>query len=320
MAWGHPFESQFVGHKSTVEIHPTHLELSFDLEVPLPLVERAYQESGHTDKKQWLSDWIGDQQTEIERNLWLDINSVRQPEWSEIEHGIPMWKEESKFLVFSTTLRHHSVDRFQSLLLLDQVFIGEPSVYWTDVRLAREIVVVETDTIELNGSRYTTHLRRWEMEETRREMRLTMKDSIWSRLDTWWQTVVLNQDGIRTMKEAFIPQDAWRLWTLGQTPLWVGLVSILLGMVTGIKGTLKISLILCLLAAGSIAVPVFPVSLRLMVMGVLMVVLLQRRGRLIALGTLILLLCQPGWVLVPSIIIGLLLKRFFFGHKMTSCG
>ena len=33
MAWGHPFESQFVGHKSTVEIHPTHLELSFDLEV-----------------------------------------------------------------------------------------------------------------------------------------------------------------------------------------------------------------------------------------------------------------------------------------------
>ena len=50
-----------------------------------------------------VSDWIGDQQTEIERNLWLDVNSVRQPEWSEVEHGMPMWKKNAKFLVFSTT-------------------------------------------------------------------------------------------------------------------------------------------------------------------------------------------------------------------------
>ena len=104
MAWGHPFESQFVGHKSTIEVYPTHLEVSFDLEVPLPLVERAYQESGHPDKKEWLSGWIGDQQIEIEQNLWLDINLVRQSEWSEVEHSTPMWKEESKFLVFSTIL------------------------------------------------------------------------------------------------------------------------------------------------------------------------------------------------------------------------
>ena len=39
MAWGHPFESQFVGHKGALEIHSTHLELAFDLEIPLPLVE-----------------------------------------------------------------------------------------------------------------------------------------------------------------------------------------------------------------------------------------------------------------------------------------
>ena len=51
MAWGHPFESQFVGHKSALKVHSTHLELAFDLEIPLPLVERAYQESGHRDKK-----------------------------------------------------------------------------------------------------------------------------------------------------------------------------------------------------------------------------------------------------------------------------
>ena len=135
--------------------------------------------------------------------------------------------------------------------------------------LAREIIVVATDTIDLNGSRYTTHLKRWEMEEARREVRIAMTDSIWSRLDAWWQTVVLKQDKLRTMKEAFLPQDAWRLWTVGKTPLSVGLISIFLGMVTGIKGTLKTSSIVCLLAGVSFAVPVLPVSLRLTLMGIL---------------------------------------------------
>ena len=310
MAWGHPFESQFVGHKSTMEIYPTHLELSFDLEVPLPLVERAYQESGHPDKKEWLSDWIGDQQTEIVQNLWLDVNLVRQPEWSEVEHGMPMWKEDAKFLVFSTTLRHHSNEGFRSVLLLDQVYIGEQSVYWTDVLLAREMVVVATDTIELNGTRYSTHLKRWEMEEARREVRIAMRESIWSRLDGWWQSEVLSQDSMQTMKEAFLPQDAWRLWTVGKTPLMVGIFSMFIGLVIGIKGTLKKTSLVCLLAVLSSTLPVLPASFRLAVMGVLVLGSFQSRARLLALGSCALLLCQPGWVLVPSLILGILVKKF----------
>lgn len=308
MAWGHPFESQFVGHKSTLEIYPTHLELSFDLEIPLPLVDRAYQESGHTNKKQWLSDWIHEQQNEIEQNLWLDINSIRQHEWNEVEHSIPMWKEESKFLVFSTILKHRSVEGFQSLLLLDQVFIGEPSVYWTDVQLAREIVVVATDTIDVNGSRYTTHLKRWEMEDSRREVRIAMKDSTWRRLEAWWHTVVLNQGEMRTMKEAFLPHDAWRLWTIGKTPLWVGLVSILLGVVTGFKGTFKASSVLGVLVLFSLTVPVLPSTIRLTLMGISVLLLGQKHIRIVSLGVLALLLCQPGWILIPPIIVGVLLK------------
>ena len=73
---------------------------------------------------------------------------------------------------------------------------------------------MDTDT-KLNDSRYTTHLKRWEMEETRREVRIAMKESIWSRADAWWQSVVLNQDvkhvderGVRTPRYLAI-MDNW---------------------------------------------------------------------------------------------------------------
>ena len=315
ISWGHPFESQFVGHKSTLAISPTHLEVSFDLEIPLPLVERAYQESGHTNKRQWLSDWIHQQQNEIEQNLWLDVNSIRQHEWNDVEHSTPIWKEESKFLVFSTILKHQSMEGFESLLLLDQVFIGEPSVYWTDVLLARQIVVVATDTIDLNGNRYTTHLKRWEMEDSRREVRIAMKDSMWSRLEAWWQSVVLKQDEFRTMKEAFLPQDTWRLWMVGETPLLVGLISILIGVVAGIKGSLRTSSVLAVLALCSLAVPVLPVSFRLTLMVLLVLILPKKPIRMVALGALALLLCQPSWILLPAVIVGTLLKTLIADIK-----
>ena len=109
-----------------------------------------------------------EQQLEIEQNLWLEINGVRQSTWTDAVHGAPMWKEESKFLVFTTTLEYQSPEDIQSILLLDQVFIGEPSVYWFDAQLSRDIVVLATDTIEVNNDRYKTHLKRWEMEESRR--------------------------------------------------------------------------------------------------------------------------------------------------------
>ena len=73
------------------------------------------------------------------------------------------------------------------------MFIGEPSVYWFDAQLSRDIVVLATDTIEVNNDRYKTHLKRWEMEESRREIRLAIAQSLWSRLDGWWRCTILSQ-------------------------------------------------------------------------------------------------------------------------------
>jgi len=309
VASGHPFESQFVGHKSTLEVHSTHLELEFDLEIPLPLVERAYQESGQTDKRVWFSDWMRLQQQDMEEYLWLEVNGIRQAAWTSVVHEQPMWKEEAKFLVFRATLDYRVPEEIQSILLLDQVFIGEPSVYWHDIQLSRDIVVLATDTIEINGDRYKTHLKRWEMEESRREIRLVISQSVWSRLDGWWRCIILNQASIQTMKEAFLPQDVWRAWTLGNTPLWVGIVSICMVIVTAVKGTYKSTVGLCFVALLWSAVPVLPVKLRLTLIALISLGLINRRGWTIVFGGMLILICQPSWVLMLGLLLGLILKH-----------
>ena len=310
MAWSHPFESQFVGHKSTLEIYPTHVQLEFDLEIPLPLVERAYQQSGQLDKNQWLGEWLRDQQDEIEQNLWLEINTVRQSGWTDTVHDVPMWKEESRFLVFTAKFQHESMDEIQSILLLDQVFIGEPSVYWLDIQLAREIVILATDTIEVDGDRYKTHLKRWEMEESRREVRLAMNRSAWSRLNAWWQETILDQAPQQTMKEAFLPADTWRAWTLGKTPLWLGLCSVLLGVFSGVKGTFKVTASVWAAAAIMSFVPVIPVNLRVTLIALFGLGLIHKHWRFSFLGVMLVLICHPSWPLIVATLMGVGLKMF----------
>lgn len=311
IAWGHPFESQFVGHKSTLEVHPTHLELEFDLEIPLPLVERAYQESGQADKRVWFSDWMRIQQLDMEEYLWLEVNDIRQAAWTNVVHEQPAWKEEAKFLVFRATLDYRAPEEIQSILLLDQVFIGEPSVYWHDIQLSRDIVVLATDTIEINGDRYKTHLKRWEMEESRREVRLAIAQSLWSRLDGWWRCTVLSQSSIQTMKEAFLPQDVWRSWTLGKTPLWIGIFSVVMVIVTAVKGTYKSTVGLCLVALAGSTMPVLPVNFRLTLIGLISLGLFNRRWCTTVLGCVLILICQPSWVLMVGLLLGLVLKHIF---------
>ena len=311
MAWGHPFESQFVGHKNTLEIHPTHLELEFSLEVPLPLVERAYRESGPVNKKIWLDEWMREQQKDIEQNIWLEIDGVRHSTWTKTMHEPPMWKEESNFLVFTSTLEYQSSKDIQSILLLDQVFIGEPSVYWLDAQISRGLVVLATDTIEVDGDRYTTHLKRWEMEESRREVRLSMYHSIWTRLDAWWNATILHQEPLQTIKEAFLPQDVWKAWTLGKTPLWIGMLSLFLGVVSGIKGYLRSTVMVCLMALVVSIVPVLPVHLRLSLIVVSACGVLHNRWWPTVLGCMMVLICQPSWILIAPLMLGLAFKLIF---------
>ena len=310
MAWAHPFESQFVGHKSTLEIYPTHVQLKFDLEIPLPLVERAYQQSGQLDKNQWLGEWLREQKDEMEQNLWLEINAVPQSGWTDTVHDVPIWKEESRFLVFTATFQHESPDEIQSILLLDQVFIGEPSVYWLDIQLARDIVILATDTIEVHGDRYKTHLKRWEMEESRREVRLAMNRSTWSKLNAWWQETILKQEPQQTMKAAFLPGDTWRAWNLGKTPLWLGICSVLLGVFSGSKATFRATALVCAAAAIMSFVPVLPVNLRVTLIALVGLGLIHKQWRFSFLGVMLVLICHPSWLLIVATMMGVGLKIF----------
>ena len=220
-------------------------------------------------------------------------------------------KEESNFLVFTSILEYRSSTDIQSILLLDQVFIGEPSVYWLDAQLSRELVVLATDMMEVNGDRYTTHLKRWEMEESRREVRISMYHSVWTRLEGWWETIILHQESLQTIGEAFLTQDVWKAWTLGKTPLWVGIFSVLLGVVSGIKGTFRSTSLVCLIALVVFVFPVFPVNLRLALIGVGACGLLHNRWWTTVLGCMLVMICQPSWILIAPLMLGLALKYVF---------
>ena len=305
VALAHPFQSQFVGHKSTLEIYPNRLTVSFDLEVPLPLVERAFQESGHSNKKQWLTDWMSDQQADIEENLWLEVDGIRQSQWGQVSHDRPMWKEESKFLVFSVTLEHASDQDMGSILLLDQVLIGEPSVYWTNIALDNHLVVYATDTIEINDrNRYSTHLKRWEMEEQRREIRLTLGNPFWKRIDGWWRHNILRKSEFVTVKEAFLPMDTFREWKLGNTPFWIGILSVLLAVIVGYKTHWKEHTSLNIIALSGLFVPTLPSTVRLAAMGFLICCMPFIRFRWVLVGICAIVLCDPSWVLLAGFVVG----------------
>ncbi len=226
LALGHPFESQFVGHKSEIQTSTDRLVLRLEVEVPLPLVERSFQESKQTDKKQWLSDWMLEMQSDITENVWLELNQERLTTWSGVEHQQPMWRESSKFLVFSTTFTQPLSANVEQILVLDQVLIGEPSVFWREVTLSRSVQVLDTDQIVFTDKgTYTTHLQRWEMEEQRREFRMVVDmNDIWQHCDTWWDVYILGEDRVQGLKQTVVPVDTWREWKTGKTPLWLGLM------------------------------------------------------------------------------------------------
>ena len=219
-------------------------------------------------------------------------------------HSTPMWKEESKFLVFSVDLTFENPDPLNSILILDQVLIGEPSVYWTDVLLTRDLVVTNTDAIIVNDSSYRTHLKRWEMEDSRRELRLTIDSRLWNQLDALWQCHILKQDSLQSAKEAFLPQDTLLVWKRGETPLWIGLFSILFVWSAGYKSSTMVRLMIVVFGIGMSIVPLLPVDFRYIALLTCLLGLIFRPIRWLSLGLCGLFLTHPTWVGVGSVVLG----------------
>lgn len=310
LALGHPFESQFVGHKSEIEVSTEQLVLRLEIEVPLPLVERSFQESNQTDKKQWLSDWMLEMQSDMESHLWLELNQERLSKWNGVEHQHPVWKDSSKFLVFSTTFRQPLYPDVEQILVLDQVLIGEPSVFWREVTLSKSVQVLDTDQILLTErGTYTTHLQRWEMEDQRREFRMVVDmNAIWQHCENWWDRLVLGQDRVQTLKQAFLPVDTWRDWKTGQTPLWLGLMVLVSTLFIGSRMPRNhrwYLVVMSILMSGIL----LPISYRFGVLILCGLGLLFPRFRL---------LCC-GWaccvILYPSLLLGLALLPLLFRSK-----
>ena len=296
--WAHPFESQFVGHKVHLLVLEHRLEATIELEVPLPLVERAFQESGQADKAEWLSDWMLEQQADMASNLWLDINEQRISQWDFVEHSSPMWQESSKFLLFKSRLSFTTPSPLKSALILDQIWLGEQSVFWTNVDVTRSVKVLATDQIEwTKANRYTTRLKRWSMEERQREVRLSLDSNVLThKIDAWWSTTVLNKESVQSLKSAVLTKDLWREWKLGETPWWLAILSSIFALVFGGQGT-KISMLLVVLCGCGLSLsPVLPLRLRLSIMVLLGVLSIVQRLRWQSLGVLLCILCYPSWI------------------------
>ena len=306
--WAHPFESQFVGHKIHLLVSKHRVEATFELEVPLPLVERAFKESGQADKEVWLADWMIEQQSDMVNNLWLDINGTRIQTWSLVEHSPPMWQESSKFLVFENHQSFVSTDPLESVSVLDQVWLGEQSVYWTEVDVTRWVKVLATDQIEWTTSnRYTTRLKRWSMEERQREVRLAVdSNEPIQQMDAWWSTIVLKKEGVQSLKKSFIPRDFWREWILGQTPWWLALLSFILAVGASTRGKLRSATVVALLGCGLSAISIVPLEFRVGVMMLVGVASIVQRIRWEAIGFLLCMLCYPSWIVVVGWAFGLL--------------
>jgi hypothetical protein len=304
----HPFESQFVGHKVHVLLSEHRLDATIELEVPMPLVERAFQESGQVNKTEWLSEWMHAQQLEMVNNLWLDINEERKPQWDVIEHSPPMWQESSNFLVFESRLSCTIVPPLTSVLLLDQIWLGEQSVFWTEVDIERSVNVLATDQIEwTSNNRYTTRLKRWSMEERQREIRLSLDpNELTHKIDAWWSTAVLNKESMRSLKSAVLPKDFWREWKLGETPWWLAILSGICALLCGVQGSKRSSLLVVLFGSGLSVIPVLPWKLRIGTMLVLGCITIVYRLRWYSIGLLLCILCYPSWIIAVGCMLGFL--------------
>lgn len=119
-------------------------------------------------RTQWLMEWNG------ERRQWQAAQCMD-----------PVLQEASSFLVFKCELSVSSDEPLETLSLLDQILIAEPSVYWTSVDLSRSIRLLETDRLAWSDeeqTRYKSTLDRWQMESVSREVRLAVSSrNIWAR-------------------------------------------------------------------------------------------------------------------------------------------
>ncbi len=321
VATAHPFESQFVGHKVHVTVEPDQVLVQLSIEVPLPLVERSYQEGGSaTDKEAWLSDWMTELQEDIQEHTWLEINRERESVWSKVEHQPPMWRESSKFLVFdsllTSTLNTPLQTPLQTLVLLDQILIAEPSVYWSEVEVDRGLLILDTDQIEWQANgRYTTHLKRWSMEESQREIRLLCDTtSPTQHIAKFWEQYVLGEPSLQGLKEAYLPRDWWREWKVGHTPWWLGVVSLVLAVFFGSKSDRSTLGLTAIMGSALLLLPVLPFTYRVGIIVLLLLGLFDRDKRWGACACALMVACRPSWIVLIFCILG------YFGHKMVLLG
>ena len=222
LVYAHPFEAQFVGHKTQLQVHPNELILHTSVEVPIKLIESYFQSSGEQSKRDWLQGWMDQLTEDISKHWLIDVNQQMES-WQSSKCKEPELREDSTFLVFTCTLSIPLQLVRTELVLVDQILIEEPSVYWKQISIAQSIDVLSTDQIEWKNkerTRYATHLERWEMEESQREIRLIF-DSNWiNQLDGWWRQNIWMESSNRSLQQSVLNVDWWRHWTLGQVH-WV---------------------------------------------------------------------------------------------------
>ena len=232
----HPFQEQFVGHRNAFVIHPNQLDLTTTIEVPIQLLERYFQQSTQVNKREWLEAWMVEIQSDISEQWVLEINGQRR-DWSQTTCLEPTFKESSKFLVFTCDMHLVESSGLETLLMLDQILIDEPSVYWTSVDLDRSIQILETDRIQWSNkerTRYTSTLERWQMENTARETRVVMKSNDWlTYLESMWNTHLYQAPNQITLTQSVLPMDWLKHWKRKEIPWWMGGVLMVIGLIGG---------------------------------------------------------------------------------------
>jgi hypothetical protein len=162
----------------------------------------------------------------------LEVNGQRR-QWSESSCLEPTFKESSKFLVFTCEMHVVETSGLDSLLMLDQILLDEPSVYWTSVELDRAIHVVETDRIQWSNperTRYTSTLERWQMENTARETRLAMDVNDWNTgLESAWNRHVYQASERISLTQSVLPTDWSKMWKRKHIHWWMAGLFFLMG-------------------------------------------------------------------------------------------
>ena len=228
----HPFQEQFVGHRNEFIVLSNQVKLTTTIEVPIQVLERYFQESAVVNKREWLEDWIVEIQSDMSEQWVFEVNGYRR-QWDQSTCIEPTFKESSKFLVFTCNMQFDQTFDLETLLMLDQVLIDEPSVYWTSVELERSIQVLETDRIQWSNpeqTRYTSTLDRWQMEHTARETRLSLKPNDWfTYLESAWNIQVYQASNHVPLTQAILPRDWLNIWKRKQIPWWTGGVLFVVG-------------------------------------------------------------------------------------------